>query len=36
MKAYDDYFSGKIKSHELSQEEIDNSISKLNTPTIPV
>jgi tryptophan synthase beta chain len=35
MKAYDDYFSGKIKQHELTQHEIDLSISKLNTPLIP-
>lgn len=35
MKAYDDYFSGKIKQHELTQEEINHSISKLTTPMIP-
>jgi len=35
MKAYDDYFDGKIVKHELSQEEIDASIAKLNTPEIP-
>jgi tryptophan synthase beta chain len=35
MKAYDDYFSGKIKQHELTQEEINHSISKLTTPLIP-
>ena len=35
MKAYDDYFSGKIKQHELTQAEIDLSISKLSTPMIP-
>lgn len=35
MKAYDDYFDGKIVKHELSQEEINASISKLNTPEIP-
>lgn len=35
MKAYDDYFDGKIVKHELSQEEIDASIARLNTPEIP-
>ncbi|MRI00932.1 TrpB-like pyridoxal phosphate-dependent enzyme [Kriegella sp. EG-1] len=35
MKAYDDYFDGKIVKHELSQEEINASISRLNTPEIP-
>lgn len=35
MKAYDDYFEGKIVKHELSQEEIDASIARLNTPEIP-
>ncbi|WP_339711387.1 TrpB-like pyridoxal phosphate-dependent enzyme [uncultured Kriegella sp.] len=35
MKAYDDYFDGKIVKHELSQEEINASIAKLNTPEIP-
>lgn len=35
MKAYDDYFEGKIVRHELTQEEINASIAKLNTPEIP-
>ena len=35
MKAYDDFFEGKIVKHELSQEEINASISRLNTPEIP-
>ncbi|PKA98458.1 tryptophan synthase beta chain [Flavobacteriaceae bacterium MAR_2009_75] len=35
MKAYDDYFDGKIVRHELTQEEINASIAKLNTPEIP-
>ena len=34
MKAYDDYFDGKIVKHELSQDEIDASIARLNTPEI--
>lgn len=36
MKAYDDYFEGKIVKHELSQEEINASIARLNTPEIPI
>ncbi|NNE76605.1 MAG: TrpB-like pyridoxal phosphate-dependent enzyme [Pricia sp.] len=36
MKAYDDYFEGKIVKHELSQEEINASIARLNTPEIPL
>ncbi len=35
MKAYDDYFEGKIVKHELSQEEINASIARLDTPEIP-
>lgn len=35
MKAYDDYFGGKIVKHELSQDEINASIARLNTPEIP-
>ncbi|SHI55377.1 TrpB-like pyridoxal phosphate-dependent enzyme [Pseudozobellia thermophila] len=35
MKAYDDYFEGKIVRHELTQDEINASISRLNTPEIP-
>jgi tryptophan synthase beta chain len=35
MKAYDDYFEGKIVKHELTQEEINASLAKLNTPDIP-
>ena len=35
MKAYEDYFAGKITKHDLSQEEIDASIARLNTPLIP-
>lgn len=30
MKAYEDYFAGKIKRHELSDEEIAASIAKLD------
>ena len=34
MKAYQDYFDGKIVKHELSDAEIQASIAKLETPTI--
>ena len=34
MKAYEDYFAGKVKDHKLTQEEINASLAKLNTPTI--
>jgi tryptophan synthase beta chain len=34
MKAYEDYFAGKIQRHELTQEEIMASIGKLDTPVI--
>lgn len=35
MKAYQDYFAGKIVKHELTQKEIEASIAKLTTPLIP-
>jgi len=34
MKAYEDYFSGKLEKHELSDEEIKSSLSTLNTPSV--
>lgn len=34
MKAYQDYMEGKIVRHELTDEEIRVSLSKLNTPEI--
>lgn len=34
MKAYQDYFDGKIVKHELSDAEIQASIAKLDTPII--
>ena len=34
MKAYEDYFSGKIVKHELSAEEIKKSLDRLDTPLI--
>lgn len=34
MKAYEDYFAGKVVKHEVSTEEIQASLAKLNTPEI--
>ncbi len=34
MKAYEDYFAGKVTKHEVSTEEIQASLAKLNTPEI--
>lgn len=34
MKAYEDYFAGKLVKHELTQAEIDASLAELDTPTI--
>ncbi|MEL6651504.1 MAG: TrpB-like pyridoxal phosphate-dependent enzyme [Bacteroidota bacterium] len=34
MKAYEDYFAGNLVKHELTDEDIAASLSKLNTPTI--
>jgi tryptophan synthase beta chain len=34
MKAYQDYFEGKIVRHELTDQEIQSSLSELNTPLI--
>ena len=34
MKAYEDYFAGKIVKHELSSEEIQASLAALDTPEI--
>jgi len=34
MSAYDDYFAGKLDRHVLSDEEIANAVSKLDTPEI--
>lgn len=35
MKAYEDYFAGKLVRHELSDAEIQSSLNELTTPTIP-
>ncbi len=34
MKAYQDYFEGKLVRHELTDEEISSSLAELNTPEI--
>lgn len=34
MKAYEDYFDGKITRHELTQKEIEDSLAELDTPMI--
>lgn len=34
MKAYQDYFEGKIVRHELTDEDIQNSLKELDTPVI--
>jgi len=34
MKAYEDYFDGKIVKHELTTEEIEASLADLDTPEI--
>ncbi|MFO7561467.1 MAG: TrpB-like pyridoxal phosphate-dependent enzyme [Enhygromyxa sp.] len=35
MAAYQDYFAGKLQKHELSQDEIDAAVAKIDTPEIP-
>lgn len=34
MKAYEDYFAGKLVKHEVTSEEIESSLQELNTPEI--
>ena len=34
MKAYEDYFAGKLQRHEITQEEILASLAQLDTPEI--
>ncbi len=34
MKAYQDYFEGKLVKHEVTAEEIEASLQELDTPTI--
>ena len=35
MKAYQDYFDGKIVRHEVTEAEIKASLARLQTPEIP-
>ena len=35
MAAYEAYFAGQLERHELSQEEIDAAIAKIDTPEVP-
>lgn len=34
MLAYEDYFAGKLQRHELTQQEVDDAIGKIDTPSI--
>ena len=34
MKAYEDYFDGKLVRHELTDQEITDSLAQLDTPEI--
>lgn len=34
LKAYEDYFAGKLVSHEVTQQEIEASLATLDTPMI--
>ena len=35
MSAYEAYFAGKLHRHELSQQDVDDAIAKIDTPEIP-
>jgi tryptophan synthase beta chain len=35
MSAYEAYFAGQLERHELSQQEVDAAIAKIDTPEIP-
>ncbi|HJL16781.1 MAG TPA: TrpB-like pyridoxal phosphate-dependent enzyme [Sandaracinaceae bacterium LLY-WYZ-13_1] len=35
MSAYQDYFAGKLEKHELTQEQVDAAVGKIDTPEIP-
>ena len=35
MSAYEAYFAGKLHRHELSQDDVDAAIAKIDTPEIP-
>jgi tryptophan synthase beta chain len=34
LQSYDDYFQGKLEKHEVTSEEIEASLAKLDTPVI--
>jgi tryptophan synthase beta chain len=34
MKAYEDYFAGKLEKHEITQSQIEASLAQLDTPVI--
>jgi tryptophan synthase beta chain len=36
MSAYEAFFAGKLERHELTQEQIDAAVAKIDTPEIPV
>jgi tryptophan synthase beta chain len=36
MAAYEAYFAGKLQKHELTQDEIDAAVGKIQTPSEPV
>ena len=35
MSAYQAYFAGELKSHELSQKEVDAAVAQIDTPQVP-
>ncbi len=35
MSAYADFFAGKLQKHELSQDEVDAAVAKIDTPELP-
>ncbi|MEM7335097.1 MAG: TrpB-like pyridoxal phosphate-dependent enzyme [Chloroflexota bacterium] len=34
MLAYQDYFAGNLQRHEMTQEEVDSAVGKIDTPTV--
>ncbi|HZD06223.1 MAG TPA: TrpB-like pyridoxal phosphate-dependent enzyme [Longimicrobiales bacterium] len=35
MSAYQDYFAGRLEKHELTREEVDAAVAKIDTPEVP-
>lgn len=35
MAAYEAYFAGSLERHELSQQEVDDAVAKIDTPLVP-